>query len=72
MIEFYQFFELFNTESHIEKGLEPKEIGEQGWKSFYDGLIDLFSIRKSEFAKTLNIDSFLKSVKKSNTGIRIL
>jgi len=61
MIEFYQFFEFFETEIHLGKGLNPKEIGESGWNSFYKGLIDLFTIRKSDFNEELDIDFFLNN-----------
>lgn len=61
MLEFFQFFELFDTGNHIEKGLNPKEIGEKGWNSFYKGLIDLFSIKKSDFNTDLNISAFLNN-----------
>lgn len=59
IIEFFQFFKLFETDSHIKEGLNTEEIGEKGWSSFYTGIIDLFTIRKSDFNNSLNIDSFL-------------
>lgn len=58
-LEFYQYEALFETEAHKARGLSEKEIGENGWKSFYKNLIELFVFRKSEFSPELNIDSFL-------------
>ncbi|PKQ61884.1 hypothetical protein BZG02_14765 [Labilibaculum filiforme] len=60
MMEFYQFFELFDIESHIKKGLVP-EITESGWISFYEGLLDLLCISSDEFDSNLNIVSFLNN-----------
>lgn len=57
--EFYQFHPLFETEKHLADGLNPLEIGESGWKSFYNGIIDLFCIRESDFSPELDIAAFL-------------
>ncbi len=59
MMEFYQYFELFETEIHIEKELTSEEIAERGWESFYDGLINLFCVSKSDFDNNLDVSSYL-------------
>jgi hypothetical protein len=60
MLEFYQYDLLFETKAHEAKGLSPEEVTENGWKSFYRNLIDLFTISQNEFSADLNIDSFLE------------
>lgn len=61
ILEFSQFHELFETNKHIEEGFNLNEIGEKGWSSFYNGLIDLFTIHKSDFIEDLDIDSYLNN-----------
>lgn len=61
MMEFYQYYELFEAEPHIEKGFSPEEISERGWNSFYKGLLDLFCITPNDFNEHLDITSYLKN-----------
>lgn len=61
VLEFFQFYELFEMDKHIEEGFNPNEIEEKGWHSFYNGLIDLFTIYKSDFVESLDIDSYLSN-----------
>lgn len=61
MMEFYQFFELFDTENHINKGLVPEQITESGWISFYNGLIDLLCVSPDEFDSNLKVVTFLNN-----------
>jgi len=61
MMEFFQFFELFNTENHLKKSLLPEQITESGWNSFYDGILDLLSVSPNDFDSSLNIKGFLKN-----------
>lgn len=60
MLEFYQFYELFDSEKHFEEKLLKEDISEKGWNSFYNGLINLFVIEKSDFEEE-NISSFLEN-----------
>lgn len=59
MMELHQYVELFFEHITDEKDLDIVGIREEGWKSFYKGLIELFVFRKSDFDKNTNIDSFL-------------
>ncbi len=61
MMELYQYVELFFDTQADEKKLSMDEIREEGWKSFYKGLIELFVIRKTDFEKDSDIDSFLEN-----------
>ncbi|MDQ2178322.1 SEC-C metal-binding domain-containing protein [Marinifilum sp. D714] len=61
MMEFYQFYELFNTDNHIKNGFLPEQISESGWDSFYNGLLNLLCISPNEFDSSLNITSFLNN-----------
>lgn len=60
MLEFYQFYELFEKEKNFDEKMLKEEISEKGWNSFYKGLIDLFCIEKSDFNE-MNISSFLEN-----------
>lgn len=59
MMELHQYVELFFEHITGENDLNMDGIREEGWKSFYEGLIELFVIRKSDFDDNINIDSFL-------------
>ncbi|WP_303918431.1 SEC-C domain-containing protein [Draconibacterium sediminis] len=61
MMEFFQYFELFEFDQHKETYFNPEEITEKGWNSFYDGLLNLFSIAQSDFDEKLNISSYLEN-----------
>ncbi|PKP59110.1 MAG: hypothetical protein CVT88_06205, partial [Candidatus Altiarchaeales archaeon HGW-Altiarchaeales-1] len=61
MMDLHQYVELFFDTQTDEKALSMDEIREEGWKSFYNGLIELFVIRKSDFNRDSGIDSFLKN-----------
>lgn len=61
MMELHQYVELFFDDQTNSKAKNMDEIKEEGWGSFYRGLIDLFTIKKSDFKKDLNIDSFLEN-----------
>ena len=58
-LEFYQFHQLFETEAHVAEGLDAKAISESGWQSFYNGLLNLFTVRPSDFEQGLNVNAFL-------------
>ena len=58
MMELYQYEELFEDAPNKEK-LSTSEIMEYRWTSFYNGLIEEFVIRKSDFDSDVDIDSFL-------------
>lgn len=59
VMELHQYVELFLEHITDEKNLNIDGIRDEGWKSFYKGLIELFVIRKSDFGDNTNIDSFL-------------
>lgn len=61
IMELHQYVELFFDNQTGGKELNMDEVREEGWRSFYKGLIDLFVIRKNDFNKESNIDSFLKN-----------
>jgi hypothetical protein len=59
-LEFYQFHQLFQPDAHVAQGLDSQEISESGWYSFYEGVLDLFTIRPSDFDQELDVNDFLK------------
>jgi len=61
MMELHQYVELFFVGAADEKNLCSDEIGENEWKSFYKGLIELFVIRKSDINSDVNVESFLNN-----------
>ena len=61
IMELHQYVELFFDNQTGGKELNMDEVREEGRRSFYKGLIDLFVIRKNDFNKESNIDSFLKN-----------
>ncbi len=60
-VELYQYVELFFEKSFEEIDLATCEINESNWNSFYQGLLDLFIIKKSDFKKNSGINSFLNN-----------
>lgn len=58
MMELHQYVELFFDTQADDKVLSMDEIREEGWKSFYKGVIELFVVRKSDFSKDSGINSF--------------
>jgi len=61
VMEFYQFYELFNIDENVDKGLSPETISKKGWSTFYDGLLDLFCVSPSDFSNDTGIINFLKN-----------
>ncbi len=61
MMELHQYVELFFEYTTDRENPSIDEIREEGWKSFYKGLIELFVIRKSDFDKKLDINSFFNN-----------
>ena len=59
VMELHQYVELFLENIPDDTDLNIDGIWDEGWKSFYKGLIELFVIRKSDFGDITNIDSFL-------------
>jgi len=57
MIEIHQYVKLFFDHVDESKPYSPEE----GWESFYKGLIELFTITKNDFDENLNINDFLKN-----------
>lgn len=60
IMELHQYVELFFDTQSDEK-LNMDDIREEGWKSFYKGLIELFIIRRTDFDKNSDIDSFFEN-----------
>jgi len=58
MMELHQYVELFFDTQADDKALSIDEIREEGWKSFYKGLIELFVVRESDFSKDSDINLF--------------
>ena len=61
IMEFHQYVELFLESATNEDNPSGENDRENGWNSFYKGIIELFIIRKSDFDSKLNIDSFLNN-----------
>jgi hypothetical protein len=61
IMEIYQYVNLFFDNSSGDEVTNMNEIREEGWRSFYTGLIDLFVIRKSDFSAELEVESFLRN-----------
>lgn len=60
-MELYQYVELFFEHVKEEENLSIDEIREDGWSSFYESLIELFVVTKSDFESNVNIESFLNN-----------
>lgn len=61
MLEFYQFFELFDSEKNLIEKLSKKEVSDKGWDSFYKGILDIFCIQKTDFSGKQKISSFIEN-----------
>lgn len=61
MLEFYQFFELFDSEPDLMQKLTKEEVSEKGWNSFYRGLLNIFCIKKTDFSDNKKISNFIKN-----------
>lgn len=61
MLELHQYVELFFDNQTDGKEFNMDQIREDGWKSFYKGLIELFIIRKNDFDVDSDINLFLKN-----------
>jgi len=61
IIELHQYVKLFLEYTKDERKLSLDDIREDGWKSFYKGLIELFVIRKSDFGSHVDIESFFNN-----------
>lgn len=59
IMEFYQFYNLFDVGPNLAKELQKNNVSEKGWNSFYAGLLDIFCISKSDFKINLDISDFL-------------
>lgn len=58
---FFQYAKLFSENIQFEKCTNDDDIRKEGWKSFYQGIVDLFVIRKSDFDEELDFDTFLNN-----------
>jgi len=54
-VSFYQYKKLFPSARQI------KDANAEDWKAFYHNLIDLFVVRKSDFADSFDVESFFKN-----------
>ncbi|MBW7954488.1 SEC-C domain-containing protein [Candidatus Gracilibacteria bacterium] len=59
MMEIHQYVDLFFDNQGEEYDIN--NMREEGWNSFYKGLIDLLVINKSDFKDILGIDNFLNN-----------
>lgn len=57
--EMYQYVKLFFDDESPKSGEEWTQ--EDGWNAFYNNLIDLFVIKKTDFDKKSNIETFLNN-----------
>ena len=57
-MELHQYVELFFNDMDDENNFSIDEIRERGWRSFYNNIIELFVIKKSDFDKNVNVDAF--------------
>lgn len=60
VMELYQYLDLFFDYVNEEE-LKKFDLREEGLKSFYKGLIELFTIRKSDLENIGGVDSFLEN-----------
>src|SRR5690606_20347343 len=70
ILEFYQYKSLFPKIDEEDK-IFPHKIYSEGWESFYNNIIDLFVVKKSDFDENLRFDSFINNfsvVPSSNTN----
>jgi len=61
MMELHQYVELFFEHVKEEENLSIDEIREDGWRSFYKNVIELFVVKKSDFESNINIEAFLNN-----------
>ena len=59
--EIHHYVELFSDIKIAETNKNMNEISGREWEVFYNGLIELFVIRKSDFPADYDINSFLKN-----------
>lgn len=58
MMEIHQYVELFFEWTDFDKNDTDDTFRQKSWNSFYEWLIDLLVIRKSELSELKNIDAF--------------
>jgi len=61
MAELHQYSSLFVLPEPIADGLSDSEKRNASWKAFYNRLIDLFVVKRTDFDQELDIDSFFKN-----------
>ncbi len=61
MLQFHQYSDLFFFDESIVKNGSEEEKRKAGWNSFYDGLVDLFTISKTDFCTALDTTAFLNN-----------
>ena len=61
MMELHQYVDLFFEHVKEEEYLSIDEIREDGWRSFYKSLIELFVVKISDFESNVNIEAFLNN-----------
>lgn len=59
LLDIYQYVELFFDKNFLNGGTKIDQIREDGWNSFYNGLLELFIIRKSDFEDDDQVGDFL-------------
>lgn len=60
-LEIYQFSELFKTGKESDKEIDLNQVKKEGWESFYNGLIELFTIKSSDFNVELEVNNFFEN-----------
>ncbi|MBI5216903.1 MAG: SEC-C domain-containing protein [Ignavibacteriae bacterium] len=59
LMEIHQYVELFFEHVRDKENLTMEDIREDGWKSFYQSLIELFIVERASFGNESNIQAFL-------------
>lgn len=58
-LEFYQYLELFKNKEQNDLNVTDEDILNNGWNSFYEGLLDLFCISPNDFDDKKSLSDFL-------------
>lgn len=61
VLQFHQYSELFVIDKYTSKNGSEEEKKLAGWNSFYEGLIELFTISSSDFDSNLDVTAYLNN-----------
>ncbi len=61
-MEFYQYVNLLFDDDQLKRNsVDFEAISEESWNRFYNGLLDLFIIKKEDFDSDMRIESFINN-----------